>query len=325
MNKENSTAIALPPFISERFENFIAKNMQADKRISFDFSAPEGEQACLPENSVSWRVFKNPIPLYIGGISTMFMELAEPRIRAGAWDRGALRSDTAGRLRRTGFSTLAGIYAPHTQFERHVQMINVVHSHIKGTTACGQSFQANDPDLLNWTHNVSTYAFAESARRFTPSLPEKDTDQFIAEATVSANMFGATGAAKSMDDMHGYFDDVRSQRAGFPKPEKSEAIFEFMDKARQITLTPRRLKWLRPIFVRAAIDVIPEEIRTATGLDDKRYDLSRAERSLVSTLGSLGDRIVIKNHPAIQACMRLNLPEHYLFRDKGDDAPTPSL
>ena len=46
-------------------------------RWSFFFSQPAGEAALVSPNSVS--VIKNPLSLFIGGVTAVTMELAEPR------------------------------------------------------------------------------------------------------------------------------------------------------------------------------------------------------------------------------------------------------
>ena len=53
---------------------------------SADFSLPVGEAALVSPDSVSWRVFKNPLSLFIGGVAAVIMELAEPRVRTGVWE-----------------------------------------------------------------------------------------------------------------------------------------------------------------------------------------------------------------------------------------------
>ena len=40
---------------------------------------------------MSWRVFKNPLSLFIGGITAVIMELAEPRVRTGVWEHTTFR------------------------------------------------------------------------------------------------------------------------------------------------------------------------------------------------------------------------------------------
>jgi Uncharacterized protein conserved in bacteria len=57
--------------------------LEPGDRSHIDVSRPVGEAALLSPESVSWRVFKNPLSLFIGGVTAVIMELAEPRVRAG--------------------------------------------------------------------------------------------------------------------------------------------------------------------------------------------------------------------------------------------------
>ena len=54
--------------------------MPVQRASSVDFRQPAGEAA---SDSVSWQVFKNPVSLFIGGVTTVLLELAEPRVRSG--------------------------------------------------------------------------------------------------------------------------------------------------------------------------------------------------------------------------------------------------
>jgi hypothetical protein len=62
-------------------------------RSYIDFSRPTGEAALVSPDSVSWRVFKNPLSLFIGGVTAVVMELAEPRVRTGVWEHKNFRTD----------------------------------------------------------------------------------------------------------------------------------------------------------------------------------------------------------------------------------------
>ena len=54
---------------------------QAAAEPTVDFLQPAGEPALITPDSVSWRIFKNPVALYIGGIAAVPLELAESRVR----------------------------------------------------------------------------------------------------------------------------------------------------------------------------------------------------------------------------------------------------
>jgi uncharacterized protein (DUF2236 family) len=43
--------------------------LEPGDRSHIDFSRPVGEAALLSPESVSWRVFKNPLSLFIGGVT----------------------------------------------------------------------------------------------------------------------------------------------------------------------------------------------------------------------------------------------------------------
>src|SRR5215203_2569229 len=60
-------------------------------RSHIDFSRPTGEPALVSPDSVSWRVFKNPLSLFIGGVAAVIMELAEPRVRTGLLEHTTFR------------------------------------------------------------------------------------------------------------------------------------------------------------------------------------------------------------------------------------------
>ncbi len=101
-----TTPIVLPSPLQGIFEVSTRALLDPGDRSSTDFSRPTGEAALVSPNSVSWRVFKNPLSLFIGGVTAVVMELAEPRVRTGVWEHTNFRIDPIRRLRRTGFAAM---------------------------------------------------------------------------------------------------------------------------------------------------------------------------------------------------------------------------
>src|SRR5690606_14677033 len=60
--------IVLPGRLGRRIDAMASAMMQAPG-LEIDFTRPAGEPALTAPDSVSWRVFKNPIALYIGGVA----------------------------------------------------------------------------------------------------------------------------------------------------------------------------------------------------------------------------------------------------------------
>jgi uncharacterized protein (DUF2236 family) len=92
----------------------------------------------------------------------------------------------------------------------------------------------------------------------------------------------------------------------------SPVIFEFLRIMRETPSLPRPLRWLQPVLLRAAVELIPPKVREILGLSDY-YCLRGRERWLTKWAAASADRIVLPASPAVQSCMRLGLPMNYLY------------
>src|SRR5258705_11768948 len=77
-----------------------------------DFSKPVGEPALVGVDSVSWRIFKNPVSVFVGGIAAVILELAEPSVRSGVWEHSSFRTNPVRRPQHTGMAALMTVYGP---------------------------------------------------------------------------------------------------------------------------------------------------------------------------------------------------------------------
>jgi uncharacterized protein (DUF2236 family) len=100
---------------------------------SVDFLRPAGEAALVSLDSVSWRVFKNPVSLFIGGVAAVIVELAEPRVRTGVWEHTTFRTDPIRRLRRTGTAAMVTIYGARITAEAMIARVRRMHVHAIGS------------------------------------------------------------------------------------------------------------------------------------------------------------------------------------------------
>ena len=72
-----TTPIVLPWPLQSSLEAMVRVLLEPGDRSQIDFSRPVGEAALLSPESISWRVFKNPLSLFIGGVTAVLMELAD--------------------------------------------------------------------------------------------------------------------------------------------------------------------------------------------------------------------------------------------------------
>ena len=274
---------------------------------AIDFSSPAGEPAFNSPQSVSWRIFKNPISLFIGGVTAVILEFAEPRVRSGVWEHSTFRHDPVARLKRTGLAAMATVYAARSVSEAMIERVNRLHGNITGVTPQGVQYRADDPALLNWVHATAAFGFIEAYSAYVRPLTDEQRNQFYQEGVASAIAYGAHGAPTSLSEQRTLFSDMTSRL------EASDIIFEFREIMRNANAFPGPARYVQRPLIRAAIELVPEEIREILGLD-RRYGLRPFERSIVKRMGARSDRLALVSSPPAQACVRMGLPPDYLYR-----------
>lgn len=275
-----------------------------DQRI--DFMAPAGEPALNGPDSISWQVFKNPIALFIGGITAVLLELAEPRVRTGVWEHTTFRTDPIPRMHRTGLAAMVTVYGAHSKAEEMIARIGRMHARVTGTTPAGEAYRADDPVLLDWVQATASFGFLEAYHAYVRPLSAEEKDRFYAEAKPAARLYGATGAPASVGELAAQFEAMR------PRLERSDIVFEFLDIVSTAPILPAPLRGFQRMLVRAAVEITPAWLREILDLGSD-WRLGPWEAKLVRLAGRAADRIVVPQGPAAQACRRMGLPANYLY------------
>ena len=92
-----------------------------------NYLEPAGDPGIFGPDSVTWRVLSNPASVFIGGITAVIFELAEPRVRSGVWDHTDFRRDPARRVRQTGLATMAFTYGSMRDVEALTARVRRLH------------------------------------------------------------------------------------------------------------------------------------------------------------------------------------------------------
>jgi uncharacterized protein (DUF2236 family) len=300
-----TTPIVLPWPLQSSLEAATRVLFEPVDRLSVDFSQPAGEAALVSPDSVSWRVFKNPLSLFIGGVTAVIMELAEPRVRTGVWEHATFRADPIRRLRRTRFAAMVTIYGARSLAEAMIARVRRMHDMVAGTTPSGEAYCANDPELLNWVQGTAAYGFLQAYHVYVRPLPLSERDCYYAESISAAALYGATSAPISEADLERLF------HATTGRLERSDIVFEFLAIIRSAPILPLPLRPVLHLLVRAAVDLTPRLLRTILGL--KGHGLHAWEAEVVRQAGAFADRLVLESNPAVQACRRMRLPADYLY------------
>lgn len=271
-----------------------------------DFSRPTGEPALAAPDSVSWRVFKNPVSLFIGGVTAVLLELAEPRVRSGVWDHTSFRTDPLPRMKRTGLAAMVTVYGAASTAERMIAGVSRMHGRVSGTTPAGVPYRADDPELLDWVQATASFGFLEAYSAFVRPVSATDKDRFYAEAAPAARLYGATGAPTSVAGLEAQFEAMR------PKLEASPIVQEFLAIMRRTAILPGPLRPMQGMLIRAGVQLLPAWTRETLGLG-AAHGLKRWEAALIRAAGAMADKVMLPSSPAVQACVRMGLPAGYLY------------
>jgi uncharacterized protein (DUF2236 family) len=296
----------LPHSLQGRLDAAVRTALHRTEGAEIDFARPEGEQALVPPDSVSWRVFRNPITLFVGGVAAVILELAEPAVRTAIWEYSSFRRDPLGRLRRTAFAAMVTVYGPRSVAEPMIARVVRMHAKVGGRTPAGVPYSANDPQLLAWVQATAGFGFAEAHSRYVHRLTGPDFDALYREGARAARLFGALDAPQSVVEQQALFDSMRGRL------QPSPIVFEFLRIMRETPAFPAPLGWLQRLLVRAAVDILPAWTRECLGLAP-HHGLRPVERVMVRLAGAASDRIFLPEAPAAQSCLRLGLPITYLY------------
>jgi uncharacterized protein (DUF2236 family) len=300
----SSGAILLPGPLQRQIDELTQSFLQPQPTI--DFATPEGEPALIPPDSISWRMFKNPVAVFIGGVTAVLLEFAEPRVRDGVWQHSSFRTDPLTRLQRTGLAAMVTVYGPRSKAEAMIAGVVRRHERVTGWTSEGEPYRANDPVLLNWVHATAGFGFTEAYHAYVHCLTAGERGALFTEALPSARLYGAAGAPASQDELDALFEVMR------PRLVASPIIFEFLEIMEHVPILPVPARPVQRVLLKAAAEILPIWLRERLGLGP-RWTLRPTERVLVRALAVVSDRFILRSSPAIQSCHRLGLPDTYLY------------
>ncbi|WP_332871549.1 oxygenase MpaB family protein [Parvularcula mediterranea] len=235
----------------------------------------------------------------MGGIASVILELTLPKVRHGVWDHSVFPQDPVVRLKRTGLAAMVSFYGARSVALKMIEGVNQRHAKISGKTIDGQSYRATDPELLLWVQATAAWGFIEAYSAYAQKLSGEDWSEALTEAVPVAEAYGVGDPPRNRPDI----DAILTKHQTDLDP--SETLNTFLTLMKTTPTLPGAGRFLQPLFVRAAINLVPDEISEQLGL--ARQGLRNGERLLVQTLVSGSRLISLRNHPAALQRQRLGL------------------
>lgn len=288
-------------------------NMKSYLGWKIDYTIPAGEPAFTEPDSVTWRVFKNPVVGVVAGVCAVLLEFADSRIRTGVWEHSVFPTDPIGRAQRTGVAAAVGVYGPQDAARRVIQGVTNMHAKVKGKTPDGRVYAALDAELLDWVSATASFGYFTAYDRYVCKLSRQDELDFFAQGRAVSELYGVQDKIGSIEDFHIML--AKLEHDFEPHPINSE----FLDIMRSGKAAKSMPLWIQRALAHAAIDILPASVREVLGLG-REYDLTFVEKRAVKLMAWGAETFSDKKGPPAQACERLGLPRDFLWKSKSVQA-----
>ena len=174
--------------------------------------AEVGDAGLFGPVSACWKVHGDFTSMMVGGVAALLLQMLHPRALAGVWDHSNFREDRFGRLGRTARFIAGTTYGTTEAALAQIDRVREIHGRVRGVTADGQPYSADDPDLLTWIHVAEVSAFLASyLRHRDPAFPGAEQDRYYAEVATIAERLGAEGVPRSRAEVAAYLRHMRPQ------------------------------------------------------------------------------------------------------------------
>ena len=173
-----------------------------------DYDAPLGDPGLFGPDSVTWKLHADFPSMMVGGLASLMLQALHPLALAGVWDHSTFRTDTLGRLRNTTAFVGRTTYAPRGPAEAAIERVLAIHHAVRGTTADGRAYSADDPHLLTWVHCAECWSFLRAYEAYCARVPAAMQDRYLSEVALIAEALGARDVPKSVAALDAFFDAV---------------------------------------------------------------------------------------------------------------------
>lgn len=265
-----------------------------------DYDHPLGDPGLFGPGSVTWRIHSDFPGMLAGGLCALMLQTLHPRALAGVWDHSDFRHDLVGRLRRTTAFVAGTTYAAQGEAQRLIDHVRAIHDHVRGITADGRPYCANDPDLLTWVHVTEAYGFLQGHRRYCQGVPMAVADRYYDEARRVAEALGARDVPDSEQAVDAYFASVRGE---LRRDERTREVLAILSAIR----LPVPIAGLsRDVFLGAGAAILPDWAHVL--LDRGRLAQVR-DRTAASALATAAPlfRLALTDGTASRACRRVGV------------------
>jgi len=255
--------------------------------ISEAGSAPKDDGLFGP-GSVTWKVMASPAAS-LGTSAAVLAQMLHPRvvrliIQASTFERNP---ELRARLTAEYGGTIT--YGDTAHAENAGETLRKLHSRMKAVDIeTGETYDANEPDLLMWVHCTIPWAMMRACDRWGPELTPAEKDRFVLEQREAARLVGLDpeSVPGNVADLNAYIERMIPRLAYTTEAGRIRAI-----------MIPRRFprsgtEAIMRLMALAAADLLTPEMRELYG-----YWWGPLQRGLLAAASNPLVRSAVKKTP----------------------------
>lgn len=188
-------------------------------------AGPDGEQAhrrIFDTPGPRWFAAGSPIcrvhadaSMYLGGLRALLLQSLHPVAMTAVAQHSSYRTELWGRVASTSRFVAVTTFGTADDAERAVARVREVHRMVRGQTADGRPYRADDPHLLQWVHAAEVDSFLTAHQRFgRHPLSPADADEYVAQAGTLAIRLGAEQVPQTVRGLARTIGSFRPELAG---------------------------------------------------------------------------------------------------------------
>lgn len=196
-------------------------------------AGPDGERAhrqifdtpgprWFPAGSPICRVHGDA-SMYLGGLRALMLQSLHPVAMAAVAEHSSYRTELWGRVASTSRFVAVTTFGRADDAESAVAAVRRVHATVRGRTADGTPYHADDPHLLEWVHVAEVDSFLTAHQRFgRQRLTPDEADEYLAQAGSVTLRLGARRVPVTTRELADTIESYRGELAA--TPEAREAV-----------------------------------------------------------------------------------------------------
>jgi uncharacterized protein (DUF2236 family) len=158
------------------------------RQLSGLFGSPgfgePGRPGLLPRDAVSWGVIGEPAGI-AGGVRSLLLQATHPVAMTGVARHSRYETDPLGRLAGTSAWVTVAAFGSVDRAAELARSIRAMHARVRGRTAAGEPYAADDPELLAWVQICLTASLLAAHQLYAPRpLTGEEADRFVLEQSV---------------------------------------------------------------------------------------------------------------------------------------------